>query len=147
MDRLMEFHTSLQNLYDHLIKEVGLDKVDWDLAVHFARKWKQSVADSLIELHFVDESTMAKCLAQVHKIPYQKGDKLSYDFSAISHENFEDLLSVGAAPLADSKLAICNPYDDHRGYLSSKLSEREMIVTERSAVLGALHQYQLQRGR
>lgn len=139
----MEFHTSLQNLYERLSTEAGIDEVDWKIALKFAQKWKLSVADALIEMNFVDESTLAKCLAHVHNFSYERGEELKYDFSNISSENFDDLLSVGAAPLVDSKLAICNPYDDHRGYLSSKLCEREMVVTERSSVLNALRQYRL----
>lgn len=140
---LMEFHTSLQSLYEQISAQAGIDRVDWLMATKFAQKWKLSVADALIELHFVDESTMAKCLASVHEIPYVKGEELKYDFSHITNENFEDLINVGAVPLVGSQLAVCNPYDDHRGYLSSQLFEREMIVTERSSVLEALQRYRL----
>lgn len=141
--RLMEFHTSLHSLYEQISTEAGIDPVDWIIATKFAQKWKLSVADALIELHFVDESTMAKCLAHVHELPYVKGEELKYDFSHINNENFDDLINVGAAPLAGAQLAICNPYDDHRGYLSSPLFEREMIVTERSSVLEALQRHRL----
>lgn len=141
--RSMEFHTNLQNLYNELQNEARIDKIDWLIATKFAQKWKLSVADALVDLNFVEESTLARCLAAANHLVYIPGSELSYDFSEVSLEHFEDLMNVGAAPLEDSKLAICNPYDDHHGYLDSRYCAREMIVTERSAVIDALRRHRL----
>jgi hypothetical protein len=98
------------------------------------------VADALLDLNYLDEVHLAKALAKANNLPYKGGHSLKYDFSELTFEMFEDLLSVGAVPLENHKLAICNPYDDHRGYLDKHLCEREMVVTERSAVMNALRQ-------
>ncbi len=130
----------LQNLFEALQKEIKLDKIDWSFATRYAEKWKLSVADALLDLNYIDESTLARALARSHNLPYIPATELKYDFSEVSLENFDDLMSVGAAPLTEYRLAICNPYDDHHGYLDGKFCEREMIVTERSAIIDALRQ-------
>lgn len=133
----------LKNLFDALHHEIKLDKIDWIFVTNYAEKWKLAVADALLDLYYVDEATLARALARSHNLPYLPGVELNYDFSEVSLENFDDLMSVGAAPLTEHRLAICNPYDDHHGYLDSKFCEREMIVTERSAIIDALHKHGL----
>ena len=133
----------LQSLFEALHHEIKLDKTDWIFATRYAEKWKLAVADALLDLNYVDESTLARALARSHNLPYIPGVELQYDFSEVSLENFDDLMSVGAAPLTEHRLAICNPYDDHHGYLDSKFCEREMIVTERSAIIDALRKHGL----
>jgi hypothetical protein len=131
----------LPRLFDALSHEIKIDRFDWIVVTQFAEKWKLSVADALLDLNYVDESTLARSLARSHHLPYIPCAQLTYDFSEVSLENFDDLMSVGAAPLAEHRLAICNPYDDHHGYLDKKFCEREMIVTERSAILDALRKH------
>ncbi len=133
----------LPHLFEALSQEIKLDKVDWIIVTKYAETWKLSVADSLLDLNYLDETTLARCLARSHNLPYIPSVSLKYDFSEVSLENFDDLMSVGAAPLDEDRLAICNPYDDHRGYLDSKFCEREMIVTERSAIIEALRKHGL----
>jgi hypothetical protein len=128
----------LPKLFEVLSYEVKIDKVDWIIVTKFAENWKLSVADALLDLYYVDESTLARGLARSHNLPYIPASQLRFDFSEVSLENFDDLMSVGAAPLEEYRLAICNPYDDHRGYLDNKFCEREMIVTERSSIIEAL---------
>ena len=131
----------LPHLYDALHQEIKIDKIDWTIVTRFAENWKLSVADALLDLSYIDESTLARCLARSHNLPYLPGSQLKFDFSEVSLENFDDLMSVGAAPLEEHRLAICNPYDDHRGYLGKKFCEREMIVTERSSIIEALRKH------
>lgn len=131
----------LPNLYEVLNYEIKIDRVDWSIVTKFAENWKLSVADALLDLSYIDESTLARCLARSHNLPYIPSIQLKYDFSEVSLENFDDLMSVGAAPLEEYRLAICNPYDDHRGYLDNKFCEREMIVTERSSIIEALRKH------
>lgn len=128
---LPEFFEALNTLTD-------IDAVDWDIACRFAAHWKLSIADSLVDLNFVDETTLAKALAKAHSLDYLPGTDLKCDFSEIDFETFQDLLSVGATLLNDSRLAICNPYDDLRGNLGNRLCQREMVVTERSHLYDAL---------
>lgn len=131
----------LPHLFEALHNEIKIDRVDWTIVTHFAENWKLSVADALLDLSYIDESTLARCLARSHNLPYLPASQLKFDFSEVSLENFDDLMSVGAAPLAEYRLAICNPYDDHRGYLDKKFCEREMIVTERSSIIEALRKH------
>ncbi|KAB8031744.1 hypothetical protein [Fluviispira multicolorata] len=133
----------LPHLFEALSNEIRIDRVDWIIVTKYAESWKLSVADALLDLNYVDESTLARCLARSHNLPYIPSQQLKYDFSEVSLENFDDLMSVGAAPLSEHRLAICNPYDDHRGYLDNKFCEREMIVTERSAIIDALRKHGL----
>ena len=133
----------LQNLFEALHHEIKLDTTDWTVASRYAEKWKLSVADALLDLNYIDESSLARALARSHNLPYIPNSELLYDFSEVSLENFDDLMSVGAAPLTEHRLAICNPYDDHHGYLDNKFCEREMIVTERSAIIDALRKHGL----
>lgn len=133
----------LKNLFDALHHEMAIDKTDWSFVTHYAGKWKLSVADALLDLFYVDESTLARALARSHNLAYLPGSELTYDFAGIGLDSFDDLMSVGAAPLTGHRLAICNPYDDHHGYLDGTLCEREMVVTERSAILDALRKYGL----
>lgn len=139
----MKNNLVLQSLFDALTQEIKIDKTDWFIITRYAEKWKLAVADALLDLNFVDESTLARALARAHNLPYIPGTDLVYDFSEVSLENYDDLMGVGAAPLVESRLAICNPYDDHRGYLDSKFCEREMIITERTAILEALRKHGL----
>lgn len=133
----------LQNLFNALHHDIHIDKTDWTYATRYAEKWKLSVADAILDLNYTDETTLARALARSHNLPYIPGSELMYDFSEVSLENFDDLMSVGAAPLTEHRLAICNPYDDHHGYLDSKFCEREMIVTERSVITDALRKHGL----
>ena len=130
----------LPELFEVLTLQMGIDPVDWGLATRFAERWKISVADALVDLNFVDESRLAKSLAEAHHLDYLPAAKLEVDLSDISYEDYEDLVAVGAAPLNEHKLAICNPYDDHRGYLGNKMCERQMVVTERSGLYAALRE-------
>jgi hypothetical protein len=120
-----------------------LDDVDWTVASRLAESWKMSIADVLLETHSCDESTMAKALARAHGLQYISGHHLKCDFADVDTELFSDLLNVGAAPLENHRLAVCNPYDDHRGLLGSKMCEREMVVTERSLLYEALRKQSL----
>ena len=128
----------LPQLFEILHTETQIDLIDWHMVTCYAEKWKMSVADALLELSYVDETTLAKALASSFHLPYIPGDQLHYDFSQVSLENFNDMMSVIAIPLEDARLAISNPYDDHRGYLEKKFCEREMVVSERSAIIEAL---------
>ena len=133
---LPEFFQALRTMSD-------LDDVDWVVASRLAEQWKMSIADVLLEIHAVSETVMAKALARAHGLQYVTGNTLTCDFSDVDTELFSDLLNVGAAPLQDNRLAVCNPYDDHRGHLGSKMCEREMVVTERSLLYEALRKQSL----
>ena len=133
----------LPELFDALQSFILFDTCDWHYATRFAEKWKLSVADAMLDLHFVDETTLAKALARAHNLNYLSGTYLKCDFKDIDFECFNDLLSVGAAPLEDNRLAICNPYDDHRGNLGNRLCQREMVVTERSHLYETLRRQSL----
>jgi hypothetical protein len=128
----------LPELFEALQQMTQIDGVDWTLACSFAETWKMSVGDALLDLKFVDETTLAKALAKAHNIAYVSGAELVCDFSEIDFEVFQDLMSVGAAPLQDQRLAICNPYDDLRGNLGPRLCQKEWVVTERSVLFEAL---------
>ena len=134
---------NLQQLYKILNATINIDKIDWTIVLKYAEKWKTSVTDSLLDLNFVDETTLAKCLAKSYHLTYIPGHELNFNFTQVSFENFDDLMNVCAAPLDDNKLAICDPFDDHRGYLENRFCEREMIVTERSAIIAALREFGL----
>ncbi len=131
----------LQNLFNILKEDIKIDTTDWIFVSNFAEKWKLSIADVLLDLNYVTETTLAKALAQAHNLPYIPSHELSFDFTQMSIESFDDLLSVCAAPLTQFRLAISNPYDDHHGYLDYKFCKREMIVSERSAIIEALRSY------
>jgi hypothetical protein len=133
---LPEFFQALRTMSD-------IDDVDWIIASRLAEQWKMSIADVLIEIHAVEESIIAKSLARAHGLQYVSGQAITCDFSDIDTELFSDLLNVGAAPLENNRLAVCNPYDDHRGHLGSKMCEREMVVTERSLLYEALRKQSL----
>jgi len=133
---LPEFFQALRTMSD-------IDDIDWVVASRLAEHWKMSIADVLLELHAVDESILAKALARAHGLQYIAGHSLTCDFSDVDTELFSDLLNVGAAPLQNNRLAVCNPYDDHRGHLGSKMCEREMLVTERSLLYEALRKQSL----
>jgi hypothetical protein len=136
---------TLPELFEAIGKFVAIDPTDWHFATRFAEKWKVSVADALLDLHFLDETALAKALAAAHELQYVEGSDLQCDFSEISFEDYDDLLAVGAAPLNENRLAICNPYDDHRGFLGNRLCAREMVVTERSQLYEALRKQGLER--
>lgn len=133
----------LCELFEALQSMVSLDLVDWHFATRFAEKWKISVADALVDLNFIDETTLARALAKAHDLSYLPGLQLRCDFHGIDFETLDDLMSVGAAPLSDNRLAICNPYDDHRGHLGNRLCQREMVITERSSLFEALRRQSL----
>lgn len=135
----------LPELFEALSRFSSLDVTDWCFATRFAEKWKVSVADALLDLNFLEETTLAKALAAAHQIEYVPGVTIQCEFSQISVEDYDDLLAVGAVPLIDNRLAICNPYDDLRGYLGNHLCEREMVVTERSKLYEALRKQGIQR--
>lgn len=133
---LPEFFQALRTMSD-------LDDIDWTIASRLAEHWKMSIADVLLEIHALDESTIARALARAHGLQYVSGSQITCDFSDVDTELFSDLLNVGAAPLENNRLAVCNPYDDHRGLLGSKMCEREMVVTERSLLYEALRKQSL----
>ncbi len=133
----------LPELFESLQQMTQLDVIDWSLACSFAEHWKFSVGDALLDLRFVDETTLAKALAKAHAIGYVSGSELECDFSDIDFDQFQDLMSVGAVPLMNDRLAICNPYDDLRGNLGNRLCQRAWIVTERSALFEALRKHGL----
>jgi hypothetical protein len=128
----------LPELFEVLSEQELLDEVDWTMASRFAERWKISVADALVDLNLIEESTLAKALAEAHHLDYLPHARLDVDLSDVSYEDYEDLVSVGAAPLMEGRLAICNPYDDLRGYLGNRMCARHMIVTERSGLYEAL---------
>lgn len=128
----------LSELFEALSNMVSIDQTDWKFVSNFATRWKTSIVDVLLDFHIVDESILAKALAQAHGLEYRPGASLQTDFSGVDVETFDDLLSVGAVPLSDESLAICNPYDDLRGNLAHWLCNREMVVTERSFLFEAL---------
>ena len=53
----------LPELFEALGKYTAIDETDWLFATRFAEKWKVSVADALLDLHFFDETALAKALA------------------------------------------------------------------------------------
>lgn len=128
----------LSELFEALSEMISIDQTDWKFVTNFATRWKTSIVDVLLDFNIVDETLLAKALARAHGLDYFTGTSLQTDFSGIDVETFDDLLSVGAAPLSGDKLAICNPYDDLRGNLAPWLCNREMVVTERSFLFDAL---------
>ena len=133
----------LQELFEALSHVTSIDLVDWNVATQFARRWKLSIADALLDLNFVDETALAKALAKAHNLTYLPGQFLKSDFTGIDFETFDDLLTVGAVPLTDERLAICNPYDDLRGNLGKWLCNREMVITERTPLFDVLRRRSL----
>ncbi|MBX9704015.1 MAG: hypothetical protein K2X39_07655 [Silvanigrellaceae bacterium] len=131
-------HILLPTLYENLHKAIRIDPIDWMMVSRDAEKWKLSVGDALLELNYLDETTLAISLAQANNMSYIPCQQLKFDFSEVTLENFNDFILVGAAPLKGFRLAICNPYDDHHGYLDNKFCEREMVVTEKSAIMETL---------
>lgn len=140
---MSEKNIVLAELFEALSAMTSLDMVDWQYAAQFARRWKMSIADALLELNYVDESVLARALAKAHNLNFLPGTLIKSDFSGIDLETFDDLMSVGAVPLVDDKLAICNPYDDLRGILGKWLCQREMVVTERSHLFDVLRKRSL----
>ena len=128
----------LQYLYNSLKKETELDHIDWQYLLKFSRKWKFSIVDALLDLNYINEIQLAKILSELHKTPYIASNEISIDYQAINLDNFDDLITVGAIPIKKFKLVICNPYDDHHGYLGNHFCEREMAITERSAIMANL---------
>ena len=133
----------LLKTYDKLFQVLHFDVVDWKYIIYFANRWKLSVIDALLDLNYLDETILSKAVARSFKIPYIPKTKLEFDFSIVTIDNFEDLLSVGAVPLKGYRLALFNPYDDLHGYLGNAFCEREMVISERSAILSALRQHGL----
>ena len=141
---MSQHHTILLPEFFQALRTMSeIDDVDWVVASMLAEHWKMSIADVLLELHAIDESILARALARAHGLQYVTGNSLTCDFSDVDTELFSDLLNVGAAPLQNNRLAVCNPYDDHRGHLGSKMCEREMVVTERSLLYEALRKQSL----
>ena len=134
----------LQNLYEALKAEIKIDNTDWAVITSYASKWKISVAEALLDLNIIEESILARCLAISHSLTYIPATNLKFDFSQVSLENYNDLMNVCAVPIIDSKLAVSNPDDDHRGFLGQKFCEREMVVSERSGIMEALRKYGLE---
>lgn len=128
----------LHQFFEVLSEMIEIDQVDWQIANRFAMRWKMSVADALLDLNYVDETTLAKALATANNLTYIQGSLLTCDFRETDFDTFDDLLNVGAVPLLEDRLAIFNPYDDLRGNLGARLCDREMVVTERSYVFDAL---------
>ena len=133
----------LPELFDELKKICRMDEFDWRLTCAYALEWKLSIADSLLDLHYSDEFTIANALANAHSMAFVSGVLLECDFTGIDIDAFDDLVAVGAVPLLGNRLAICNPYDDLRGSLGNKLCEREMVVTERTPLFETLRKQSL----
>jgi hypothetical protein len=129
----------LPELFESLKEFIPLDRCDWHSLTRYATKWHLSLADALLDMRFTDETSLAKALARARNLPYLPSKSLLTDARGLSFDCLEDLLNVGALPIAESKLAICNPYDDHRGLLRPDLAARDMVVTERSPLFSALH--------
>jgi hypothetical protein len=129
----------LPELFEALQQFVSLDLTDWRGITRYATKWHLSLADALLDMRFTDETSLAKALATARNLPYLGAKKLESDINGLTFDCLEDLLSVGALPIAEGRLAICNPYDDHRGLLRPDLTARDMVVTERSPLYSALH--------
>lgn len=129
----------LPELFDSLKEFVPLDRCDWHSLTRYATKWHLSLADALLDMRYTDETSLAKALARARNLPYLPSKNLFADARGLSFDCLEDLLNVGALPIIESKLAICNPYDDHRGLLRPDLAARDMVVTERSPLFAALH--------
>lgn len=130
--------SNYKNLFEYLSQATGIDEHDWQLACQFATKWKVSIADACADLNFVTEQDLAKAFSVVMELPYVSETELMPDFSGVDQETFEDLINSGAIPLADGRLAICNPYDDHRGFLPRHFCDMDMVITERRAIFRAL---------
>lgn len=130
----------LPELYHSLRKFVSIDVVDWHMATRYATRWRLSLADALLDLRVCEETPLAKALATTRRLTYLSGAQLQPDTSHLNFEFLEDLMNVGALPISNNRLAICNPYDDHRGLLSPELTEKEMVVTERSPLYDRLHE-------
>ncbi len=129
----------LPELFESVKSFVSIDEIDWHVATRYATKWRLSLADALLDQRIVDETVLAKALATTRRLPYLSSELLNPDPSFLTIDCLEDLLNVGALPISEKRLAICNPYDDHRGLLRPDLAEREMVVTERSPLYYALH--------
>ena len=71
----------LPHLFEALSNEIRIDRVDWIIVTKYAESWKLSVADALLDLNYVDESSLARCLARSHNLPYIPSYQLKYDFS------------------------------------------------------------------
>ena len=131
------------NFLSNLKEATALDATDCHFAVRFAEEWRLSLAEALLDLHYVDETTLAKVLAKTFEIPYVPGAQLNCDFGDVDYESFDDLLRVGALPLLEHRLAIFNPYEDLRGNLGKGFCERDMVVTERSVIFDLLRKQSL----
>jgi hypothetical protein len=129
----------LPELYESLQEYVSIDCFDWHLVARYATKWKLSMADALFNMRVADEISLAKALAKARRLPYWESKLLVPDPRGLTFECIEDLMNVGALPIAGHRLAICNPYDDHRGLLRPELAGREMVVTERTPLYDELH--------
>jgi hypothetical protein len=130
----------LPELFQTLRTFVSIDESDWHTASRYATKWRLSLADALLDMQIVDETSLAKALATTRRLPYLAGSALEIDTYRLTFDSLEDLMNVGALPIQGNKLAICNPYDDHRGLLRPDLSSREMVVTERTPIYDTLHE-------
>jgi hypothetical protein len=132
-------HLYLPELFEALQGYISLDAADWRTLTRYALKWHLSLADALLDMRFVDETSLAQALGTARRLPYLAGNKLTVDTQGLSFDCLEDLLGVGAIPITEGRLAICNPYDDHRGLLRPDLAARDMVVTERAPLYAALH--------
>lgn len=132
-------HIYLPELFEALQQFISLDSSDWKTLTRYALKWHLSLADALLDMKFVDESSLAKALSVARKLPYLGSPKMEVDLRGLTFDCLEDLIGVGALPISGGRLAICNPYDDHRGLLRPDLVARDMVVTERSPLYAALH--------
>lgn len=134
----------LPELYAAIRSVTSIDEVDWHVATQFAERWKLSIADALLDLHFVDEDILAQALAQANQCSYLAANQLEPDFSEVDLDSFDDLVSVGALPLKGARLAVCNPYDDLRGNLGNRMCEREIVVSERTGIYDILRRQSLE---
>lgn len=129
----------LPELFEAVKNFISVDSYDWKTLTRYALKWHLSLADALLDMKLVDESSLAKALSMARKLPYLGARRLEVDVRGLTFDCLEDLIGVGAIPISGGRLAICNPYDDHRGLLRPDLAARDMVVTERSPLYDALH--------
>jgi len=130
----------LMEFFEALTSMTLIDECDWYMVCQFAEKWKLSVADALLDLNFVDETTLAKALAKAKGFSYISGMHLHGDFSEMELEELDDLMTAGALPLINGQHAICNPYDDIHGALGHKFCSREMVISEKSIIFEKLRE-------
>jgi hypothetical protein len=141
LEKIMKSRT--EDFLKLLKSRIAIDEIDWQLAKIHSDKWQLSLADALIDLHFANETAVAHALAELASMSYIEGESIRDEEVDIDSNDLDALLQVGALPLSQGRLAVCNPQDDHRGFLGNSLCEREMLVTERSTIYKFLRSFGL----